>query len=62
MSADAIFFPVRENFLEAVQEALQSQCEPGCELATDGRRVAWLPRILPGWIPLPQSVCIKSAA
>jgi hypothetical protein len=26
--------------------------EPACRLYTDGRRVAWLPRALPGWFKL----------
>lgn len=62
MSADAIFFPVRENFLEAIEEALQMPREPACILATDGNRVAWLPRLIPGWFAAPQAINIKVAA
>lgn len=49
--ACAIFFPPRQNMREAVAEAMQNRPARG-ELATDGRRVAWLPRVLPGWFPV----------
>lgn len=52
MSADAIFMPTRATVREAVIEALSVPREPSCRLYTDGRRVAWLPRKLPGWYKL----------
>ena len=51
MSAAAIFFPPRENFRAAIEEAMKHRPPQG-ELATDGRRMAWLPRLLPGWFPV----------
>lgn len=49
MSADAIILPARENFRAAMLEASRLVREPHCKLYTDGRRLAWLPRALPGW-------------
>jgi hypothetical protein len=58
--ATAIFFPARATLKEAVAEAVQNR-PPRCELATDGKRVAWLPRIVPGWFPINAAV-FKEAA
>jgi hypothetical protein len=49
MSADAIILPARENCRAAILEASRMQREPSCKLYTDGHRLAWLPRSLPGW-------------
>ena len=52
MSADAVFLPERATVREAILDALGVPHEPHCRLYTDGRRVAWLPRALPGWFKL----------
>jgi hypothetical protein len=52
MSAAAVFLPARATVREAILEALGVPHEPHCRLYTDGRRVAWLPRALPGWFKL----------
>ena len=52
MSADAIFLPQRETVRDSVNAALAVPHRPECRLYTDGRRVAWLPRALPGWFKL----------
>jgi hypothetical protein len=52
MSADAVFLPARDTVREAIVEAMRVPHEPACRLYTDGRRVAWLPRALPGWFKL----------
>lgn len=49
MSADAIILPARENCRAAILEASRMQREPHCRLYTDGKRLAWLPRQIPGW-------------
>ena len=40
--------PVRDS----VTAALAVAHRPDCHLYTDGHRVAWLPRALPGWFKL----------
>jgi len=52
MSADAVFLPERATVREAILDALGVPHKPHCRLYTDGRRVAWLPRALPGWFKL----------
>lgn len=52
MSADAIFLPAVETVRAAVTAALAVPHRPECRLYTDGRRLAWLPRALPGWFKL----------
>ena len=49
MSADAIILPARERCREAILEASRMQREPHCRLYTDGFRLAWLPKQIPGW-------------
>ena len=49
MSASAIILPAQENCRDAILEASRMQRDPSCKLYTDGRRMAWLPRRLPGW-------------
>ncbi len=49
MSASAIILPAQENCRAAILEASRMQRDPSCKLYTDGRRMAWLPRRLPGW-------------
>lgn len=46
---DAIFYAPRANFLDAIKEAQKDQSSVACGLFCDGRRLAWLPRQLPGW-------------
>lgn len=52
MSADAVIMPARATLREAVFEAVAQQHEPTTRLYTDGKRLAWLPRRLPGWFRL----------
>jgi len=59
--ACAIFYPPRETFLAAVQEALADQPHIQAKLCTDGRRVAWLPRRPAGWWPI-NTLIVKEAA
>lgn len=59
--ADAIFYPPRANFLEAIQEALEDQHAIRAKLYHDGNRVAWLPRRPAGWWPI-NTVIVKEAA
>lgn len=59
--ADAVFLPPRENFLEAIEEALQAARPARARLYHDGRRCAWLPRRSAGWFPI-NSIALKEAA
>jgi hypothetical protein len=52
MSADAVFLPARATVREAIVDAIGIPHEPSCRLYTDGHRVAWLPRPIPGWFRL----------
>lgn len=45
----AVILPARTNFHQAVAEAITTRHAPESRLYTDGERVAWLPRRLPGW-------------
>lgn len=45
----AVILPPQENFRLAMLEASRAVRDPSCKLYTDGHRVAWLPRPLPGW-------------
>ncbi|MDE2439546.1 MAG: hypothetical protein KGP14_00870 [Betaproteobacteria bacterium] len=50
MSAHAVIYPARENFGQAVAEAMATPyVGADCKLYTDGERVAWLPAWMPGW-------------
>ncbi len=60
MIAGAIATP-RENFLEAIQAALEVQHDIRSQLCTDGQRIAWLPSVLPGWFRI-NSAAVKEAA
>lgn len=62
MSADAVFLPARANVREAIVEAMGVPHEPACRLYTDGHRVAWLPRALPGWFKLAGAELQRRAA
>lgn len=62
MSADAVFLPARATVREAIAEAVAIPHEPHCRLFTDGRRVAWLPRALPGWFKLAGAEVQRRAA
>ena len=48
IGAAAVIFPVQPNFLAAIEATLECRPPQAC-LYTDGERVAWLPRALPGW-------------
>lgn len=52
MSADAVFLPAQNTVRAAIVAALAVPREPHCRLYTDGQRVAWLPRALPGWFKI----------
>lgn len=62
MSADAVFLPARATVRDAIIEAIGMPHEPHCRLYTDGRRVAWLPRALPGWFKLAGAEVQRRAA
>ena len=47
--AIAVFMPPRENALQAMQEALEMAHRKESFLATDGVRLAWLPKLPAGW-------------
>jgi len=49
MSADAIILPACENFRMAMLDASRAVRPPNAKLYTNGHRLAWLPRPLPGW-------------
>lgn len=57
----ATFLPARENFLDAITEAVSHTHSPTAKLYHDGKRCAWLPRQLPGWHPINAAV-VKVAA
>lgn len=55
MSAHAIFMPARENYFQAVAEAMAiPDVAPECRLYLDaaGERLAWLPKPTQGWQPV----------
>ena len=60
MTSIAIFFPPRTNMHEAIVEANGNRPARG-RLATDGRCVAWLPHIPPGWYPINAAVMRRAA-
>ena len=45
----AVILPPREMLKPAMLEASRAVRDPACKLYTDGHRLAWLPRRLPGW-------------
>lgn len=45
----AVIFPPRDKLRLAMIEASRAKHDPACRLYTDGFRLAWLPRPLPGW-------------
>jgi hypothetical protein len=57
----AIIFPVKGDFLGAIRRALQASVDMTWELFTDGERIAWLPRRMPGWFPIHRAT-IREAA
>lgn len=52
----AVILPERESCLAALQEARATAHAPQCRLYSNGKRMAWLPRRLPGWFPFGGSV------
>jgi hypothetical protein len=62
MTAAAVFLPARATVREAIINALGVAHDPHCRLYTDGRRVAWLPRALPGWFKLGAAEIQREAA
>lgn len=45
----AVILPEREQIKPAMIEASRVVRDPACKLYTNGHRLAWLPRRLPGW-------------
>lgn len=45
----AVILPPRAQLKPAMLEASRAVRDPSCKLYTDGHRLAWLPRRLPGW-------------
>lgn len=45
----AFILPPRDKLPPAMLEASRAVRDPSCKLYTDGHRLAWLPRRLPGW-------------
>lgn len=45
----AVILPEREQIKPAMIEAGRAVRDPACKLYTNGHRLAWLPRRLPGW-------------
>lgn len=57
----AIFLPARANAFQAISEASRRQIAgAGLSLYTNGERLAWLPRPMPGWFRL--GACERTAA
>lgn len=49
MTPAAVILPPAEQLRPAMLEASRAERDPSCKLYTDGHRLAWLPRRLPGW-------------
>ena len=49
MTITAVILPCRDNFRHAIEEAILTDHQIQAKLYTDGERVAWLPRKMPGW-------------
>lgn len=49
MSAAAIILPPMTQLRPAMLEASRVVRDPSCKLYTDGHRLAWLPKPMPGW-------------
>ena len=45
----AVILPPRDRISDAIVEASRAIRPPQSKLYTDGHRVGWLPRPLPGW-------------
>lgn len=46
----AVIFPHRANAIDAIAEAMESRHAPDAQLYTNGDRLAWLVRPIPGWM------------
>ena len=51
-SPAAVILPPQDMLRPAMLEASRAARDPSCKLYTDGHRLAWLPRRLPGWYRL----------
>lgn len=49
MTPAAVILPPQDMLRPAMLEASRVAHDPSCKLYTDGHRLAWLPRRLPGW-------------
>ena len=52
MTPAAVILPPQDMLRPAMLEASRAVRDPSCKLYTDGHRLAWLPRRLPGWYRL----------
>lgn len=52
MTPAAVILPPADQLRPAMLEASRAARDPACKLYTDGHRLAWLPRRLPGWYRL----------
>ena len=48
MTPAAVILPPQDMLRPAMLEASRAVRDPSCKLYTDGHRLAWLPRRLPG--------------
>ena len=49
MTPAAVILPPQDLLRPAMLEASRAVRDPSCKLYTDGHRLAWLPRRMPGW-------------
>ena len=49
MTPAAVILPPQDMLHPAMLEASRAVRDPSCKLYTDGHRLAWLPRRMPGW-------------
>lgn len=47
---------IASTLLDAVKQAANDERAASFVLATDGKRVVWLPSLLPGWFPIHAAV------
>lgn len=45
----AVILPPRDQLKPAMLEASRAVRDPSCKLYTNGHRLAWLPKRMPGW-------------
>ena len=62
MTPAAVILPPADQLRPAMLEASRAERDPSCKLYTDGQRVAWLPRALPGWFKIAGAELHRRAA